>query len=360
MKQGSGVGATLTSAGDEEFHRRTVLGGIAALLLLSTSPVFAHHLARGAQSLMGNADHFGALCMAALLMLLEPVHYAFHLLLLVGLVYAVWDRLRAARSLKCALAPLDAHPPAVGEAFWEASCQAGVDPARVRIVAALPTPALTAGIIRPLIYVSRDLLVILSRDELIAVLAHEGAHLRRRDPLRLSLLRFLACTLFWIPAVRRLADDVADEAEVLADDQARKDRPLVLATAILRLAGRPHVRVLPPATVGFVRPTLLDRRVRRLAGQQIHAHSHLTRTSVLGAFTVLLLVWTSGLAVAAAPAKHPSVIHESHCESHEGSAIRHLFCLGHPFSKLAHVCPHESDLHSHPAPSSAPSQPLTV
>jgi Zn-dependent protease with chaperone function len=344
----------------EAYHRLTVLGGIAALLLLSTSPVFAHHLARGAQSVVGNADHLGALCMAALLMLLEPVHYAFHLLLLVGVVYAVWDRLRAARSLKYALAPLDARPPAVGEAFWEASREAGVDPARVRIVAALPTPALTAGIIRPLIYVSRDLLVILSRDELIAVLAHEDAHLRRRDPLRLSLLRFLACTLFWVPAVRRLADDVADEAEVLADDHARKDRPLVLATAILRLAGRVQNRVLPTATVGFVRSTLLDRRVRRLAGQQVHAHSHLTRSSVVGALAALLLVWTSGLAAGTAHVRHPIVMRESHCESHEGSALRHLFCLGHPFSKLAHVCPHESDRHSHPAATSADSQPLNM
>lgn len=349
MKQASGTRARPTPARDEEVHRRAVLGGIAALLLLSTSPVFAHHLARGAQSLVGSADHLGALCMTALLMLLGPLHHAFHLLLLIGLVYAVWDRIRAMRSLKFALAPLDARLPAVGGTFWEASHQAGVDPARVRIVAALPTPALTAGIIRPLIYVSQDLQVILSRDQLIAVLAHEGAHLSRKDPLRLSLLRFLACTLFWIPAVTRLAEDAADEAEVLADDQAREDRPLVLATAILTLAGRVQDRVLPTGTVGFVRPTLLDRRVRRLAGQQVHAQSHLTRSSVVSALTALLLAWTSGFAVA--HAKHPSIIHEPHCQSHAGSALRHLFCLGHPFSRLAHVCPHESDLHSNPAAS---------
>ena len=39
----------------------------------------------------------------------------------------------------------------------------------------------------------------------------------RRDPLRLSLMRFLACTLFYIPALRRLADDLTDEAEIEAD-----------------------------------------------------------------------------------------------------------------------------------------------
>lgn len=344
-------------ARDEEFHRRAVLGGIAALLLLSTSPVFAHHLARGAQSLVGNADHLGALCMAALLMLLEPVHYAFHLLLLVGLVYAVWDRLRAAESLKYALAPLDERPPAPGEALWEASREAGIDPARVRIVAALPTPALTAGSIRPVIYVSRELPDILSRDELIAVLAHEGAHLARRDPLRLSLFRFLACALFWLPAIRRLADDMADEAEVLADDKARQGRTLALATALLALAGRgPNWPWA--AAPGFARPSLLERRIRRLTGEQVGARSHLTRTSLLGALVALLLAWTSGIA-AAAPLTMVAP-HEAHCSGQEQPALRHLFCLGGPFSRLAPVCPHESDLHSHPAASSAPSQPLTV
>ena len=36
--------------------------------------------------------------------------------------------------------------------------------------------------------------------------AHEGAHVRRYDPLRFSLLRAMACALFWLPALRRLAD----------------------------------------------------------------------------------------------------------------------------------------------------------
>ena len=281
MRQNSQAWVKSTASREEEFHRRTVLGGIAVLLLLSTSPVFAHHLARGAQTLLGNADHVGALCVAALLMLLEPVHYAFHLLIIVGLAYAVWDRVRAARSLQHALAPLDARRPAEGEPFWQAARNIGIDPDRIRVVGCLPTPALTAGSLHPLIYVSRELADILSRDELIAVLAHEGAHLRRRDPLRLSLFRFLACTLFWLPAIRRLADDVADEAEVLADDEARRGRPLALATAILSLAGRAPSRALP-VVVGFAQPSLLERRVRRLTGEQVSARTHLTRTSLLG------------------------------------------------------------------------------
>lgn len=351
MKQGSGNGAKLRLVRDEKFHRRTVLGGIAALLLLSTSPVLAHHLARSAQGLVGNADHLGALCMAALLMLLEPVHYAFHLLLAGGLIYAAWDRVRAARSLTRALAPLDARMLVAGEPFWQAARATGIDPARVRVVASLPTAALTAGIIRPLIYVSRELLDVLSQEELIAVLAHEGAHLTRRDPLRLSLFRFLACTLFWLPALRQLADDMADEAEVLADDKAREGGSLALATAILALAARVPDRALA-AAVGFAQPSLLERRVRRLTGERVPARTHLTRNSLVGAFAALLLVWTSGIA-AAAPRQRMAP-HQSYCATHEHRALRHLFCRG---ARSAYICPHPG---GSPSSLAVASDPLTA
>ncbi len=328
----------------EQSHRRVVLCAIAGLLTLSTSPVFAHHLALGTLSLVGGADHLGAICLTALHLMLAPVHYAFHVLFAVGLMYGVWDRWHAWRLGRRTLGLLDAVVPVPEDAaFWHAAREAGVDPRRLRLVAGLPSPALTAGIIRPLIYVARELAVELTRDELIAVLAHEGAHLTRRDPLRLSLLRFLGCTLFWVPALRRLADDMADEAEILADDHAARGRPLVLATALLTLARR-HSSLGPgdgPAlSAGFCHAHLLDRRVRRLAGQSVPAHSHLTRRSVVAAFAALSLVWTSGLLMAHPLPSTLASHHKAHCEHHGESAVRHLFCLGEPFTRLARECPH--------------------
>ncbi len=332
----SGLTATLTLR--EQSHRRAVLWAIASLLILSTSPVFAHHLALGAHTLRGGADHLGAICLTALHLLLAPVHYAFHILLAIGLAYGVWDRWHAWRSGVRALGALEAAVPSPEDDFWEAAQEAGLDPCRLRLVSRLPSPALTVGVVRPVVYVARELADELTRDELIAVLAHEGAHLIRRDPLRLSVLRFLACTLFWIPALRRLADDMADEAEILADDRAACGRPLVLATAILTLAQRHSAHLAEDVTIpsaGFCHAHLLDRRVRRLAGQPVPARTHLTRRSVVGAFVALSLVWTSGLLMA-----HPlpftlASAHHSHCEHRGESAIRHLFCLGGPFSRLA-------------------------
>src|SRR5439155_12889806 len=133
----------------------------------------------------------------------------------------------------------------------------------LRIVRGLPNPAFTIGWLRPRVYVARELAGALPDAELNAVLAHEQAHVVRRDPLRLAALRFLACTLFWLPALRRLADDVTDEAEIAADDIAAGDQPLVLASAILRVASWRDLRAGPLGAIGatgFTCRDLLERR----------------------------------------------------------------------------------------------------
>lgn len=342
-------------ASREDRHRRGALLGFAALIILGTSPVFGHHLAAGMDTLLAGRDHLWAICLTALHHLMAPVHSLFHVLFVAGLAYATWDRARAWLTVRRALSPLDAAIPRPHEVFWPAARAAGLEPGRLRVVSGLPNPAFTVGWIRPRVYAAAELAEWLSPEELAAVLAHERAHAARRDPLRLSVLRFLGHVLFWIPALQRLAADVADEAEIAADDAAATGRPLVLASAILALA---HWRTSPAlvrATVGaslgdstgvsvgfptgFHRPDLLDRRIRRLAGEQPPVTSHVTRRSVIGAALALGLVWTSGVLMA-----HPLPSERSnvpvHC-THEGEwALSHLFCLGSPFGPLRSECPH--------------------
>lgn len=332
----------------EQARRRTLLVSIGALTLLSTSPVFGHHLAHGAdRAFLQGTDHIGELCLVALHVLLAPVHGGFHLLLIGGLAFASWDRLRAWQRTRRVLAPLDARVPASGDAFWTAAVDAGIEPRTLHVVEGLPNPAFTVGWRRPRVYVARQLAERLSRAELAAVLAHEGAHVTRRDPLRLSVLRFFALTLFWIPALKRLADDVADEAEVQADDRAAGDEPLVLASAILSVAQWAPRDTLVAGAVGFSSHDILERRVRRLAGEETTCRSHVTRRSLAAAAAALALVWTSGVVVA-----HPlpaQALHVGHaratgvpddCTHHDGPALLHLFCDGISFGAMRHHCPH--------------------
>lgn len=323
----------------EQRHRRAVLLGLSVLLALAMSPLLGHHLPVGLDEHLAGRDHLWALCLVALHALMAPVHGAFHLLFVSGLAYALWDRGRAWRSQRVLLAGLDAAPPEPGSVVGRAAAALDLPLGIVRVVAGLPSPAFTAGWRSPRIYLSACLPDRLSAAELRAVLAHEAAHVRRRDPLRLSLLRFLACTLFWLPAVRRLAEDIADEAEVRADDDAVLDQPLALAAAILTLAQW----LRPPRAahdgVGFDERDLLERRVRRLAGEDVAPRSRLTRTSLAGAALVLLLAWSSG-AVLAHPLSGQTPAHAEHCQHQDGPVFLHLFCLGHAAAAGRPDCAH--------------------
>ena len=332
--------AASTLACREHVHRRLLLLAIASLLLLSTSPVFGHHLPLNTELLLAGIDHLGRLCVTALHLLLAPVHYGFKILIAVGLLYAVRDRSRAWLRMRRALGALDANGPVPGDSWWAAAVEAGLDPRRLRIVAGLPSPAFTAGLLSPRVYVARSLVDRLTTDELVAVLEHERAHVERRDPLRFSCLRALAFTLFWIPALRWLADDMADEAEIIADDGVAAPRRLVLAQAILALAQWPEAKYSAPE-VAFYRADLLDRRIRRLAGEETPLRSHVTRRSVIGAAVVLALVWSSGVVMAHPLPAGSSVVHERHCDHRGELAVAHLFCLGSPFASAPDDCPHQ-------------------
>ena len=327
----------------EQLRRRVTLLSIAALLLLSTSPVFAHHLPVAVDELLAGVDHIGTLCVTALHLLFAPVHRVFHIVIVAGLAYAAWDRMRAWRRAGAVLGALRTAAPTRGDEYWRAAMQAGLDPRRLRIVRGLPNPAFTVGVVDPRVYVAESLSTRLTSGELIAVLAHERAHLERRDPLRLACLRALACTLFWIPALRRLSADVSDEAEVHADDAAAGDQPLVLAQAILALASWRADGAAARIGVGFGSPDLLDRRIRRLAGEEVNARSHVTGRSLAGAAGALALVWISGALMAHPLPSASDVSHERHCDHRYEAAIAHLFCLGSPLAATASDCPHTHD-----------------
>lgn len=345
-------------------RRRTLGAALAALALLAVAPVLGDHLVpagTASLTLRSTAD-IGALCLVALHILLAPVHGLLHGALAAGVTYAVWDRARAWRAMRRLLALADPHPPRHGGAVWSAARSAGVALGRVRVMDELPNVAFTAGWLRPRIYISRELARRLAPAELRAVLAHEGAHVARRDPLRLSLLRFAACALFWLPALRRLVHDLADEVELAADDRAAGEEPLVLASAILSVARWTRRSVLPAGSAALVTPDLVERRVRRLAGEPLPSRSRATPRSLAAAALVLALAWGAGAigsrplaGEGASPAGGRMAMMS--CWQHAGPVVLHLICAGPPFGAPAARCPHmKGDVSS--APVSSPTSRL--
>ncbi|MFE6994534.1 M56 family metallopeptidase [Microbacterium sp. NPDC057659] len=109
---------------------------------------------------------------------------------------------------------------------------------------------------------SQGLLDRLDPDELVAVIAHERAHVEQRHDLLLLAFRAWRAALPWFPIAARAEADVAALVEMLADDHARREvRDEVLARAILAV-GADGVPGAERAVSGS--PRVSD-RFRRLA-----------------------------------------------------------------------------------------------
>jgi Zn-dependent protease with chaperone function len=99
-------------------------------------------------------------------------------------------------------------------------------------------PALfCAGVRRPCIYVSRGAVALLDPEELRAALAHEAAHLERRDPERSWVVMGLRALMCLNPTFQVQARVLARDAERRADERGAElgaDR-LALASGLIKL-----------------------------------------------------------------------------------------------------------------------------
>ncbi len=162
----------------------------------------------------------------------------------------------------------------------------------------VPVPV-ALGIRRPEICVPPRALAGLTDEQQEGMLAHELAHLARRDPFWLVLRQVIACVLFFQPlnwvARRRLREI----SEMLSDEWAvaRTGRPLSLAGCLAEVAswsvGTPALPVPGMAD----RPSSLGQRIRRLLDDTRSPENPARRAWLAAAMGVLVIV-----VAAAAPA----------------------------------------------------------
>ncbi len=168
------------------------------------------------------------------------------------------------------------------------------------LLADLDTPnAVSAGLLRPRIVADRRWWSALSEPERAVVLAHEGAHVCRRDPLTLASLLILGA---FAPrrVMERMLHAWEDHAELLADSHAAAvlGDPLTVAEALLRHHKRSSL--IPGFTTAWTGGRL-ERRVEALLADPPTPPSLRPDIDVV----VLLCFGTLTLAVlAAAPRLH--------------------------------------------------------
>jgi BlaR1 peptidase M56 len=127
--------------------------------------------------------------------------------------------------------------PAIRHRALRIAIASGITPPEVRLRRGCPGGAFTTGVRRPWIALDPDLADTLDDRELDALLAHEMAHIRLRDPM-LSLLTGVCRDLvFFLPGIHLASVWLRREQEEAADDLAAgcTRRPAALASSILKV-----------------------------------------------------------------------------------------------------------------------------
>lgn len=182
-----------------------------------------------------------------------------------------------------------------------AAAAARMGTAPVVCLAASERVAFCAGLWRPRLFVSIGAVAGLAVDELEAVLAHEDAHARRRDPLRGVVRRAAADVLFFAPLARWWDRRRRLQAELIADRSAvRSAGAPALAGALLSLAPAPAPAPAPASTPRFGPSTghALQARIDALTERPAPVEPIPLRAGALTLFGSLAMF---GLALCAAP-----------------------------------------------------------
>ena len=143
----------------------------------------------------------------------------------------------AGRHLAALAAAGDTPPAKVTTLVAVLSGKLGTTPPGVRIVPELAGGAAVIGIRNPLLLVDRTLVRRLDREELEGVLAHELAHVVRRDNLVAAALGVVRDLFFFVPAGRWSLRRLLREREHAADLTATEltGRPGALASGLLKV-----------------------------------------------------------------------------------------------------------------------------
>jgi len=217
-----------------------------------------------------------------------------------------------ARALRALGPRTSLHGTPIGQRLRELLARAGVDrPVELTCASALASPVALPG---NEVCLPRRALLELQPEEQDSMLAHELAHLVRRDPQWLVLARAIEMLFFFQPLNRLARRRMQEVAEYLCDDWAvaRTSRPVMLAKCLAAVAewvGRaPRMRtprLHPMSAMVESGGSPLVRRVGRILGGHRAPNARTPRVAV--AVSVCALAVLAGVAPRVSVA-HPAMM----------------------------------------------------
>lgn len=113
----------------------------------------------------------------------------------------------------------------------------GVAVPRVVVIPQIYWVCYTFGTLRPVLVMSEGALALLQGEELEAVVAHEAAHIRRRDAFTCSMAALLRDMMFFTPVAHWAYTALMREKEKAADDLAVKvtEKPVTYGSTLIKV-----------------------------------------------------------------------------------------------------------------------------
>jgi len=144
---------------------------------------------------------------------------------------------RARRGVRGLLAHADTPSADVAAVLARVTAALRVPTPDLAVVSGCPGGAAVIGVRRPALIIDARLVERLDMGELEGVLAHEVAHIKRRDNLASLSLGFLRDAFFFVPGGAWALRQLHDEREVAADQRAVEatGRPGALASGLLKV-----------------------------------------------------------------------------------------------------------------------------
>lgn len=154
-----------------------------------------------------------------------------------------------------------------GHSFKLISAIKALDLDRTRIVE-INKPDLAVfcfGFWRPRICISRDLIDMLDKNELRAVLLHEAQHMISYEPLKVFIVKYFRNVFFFLPGLKISAKKYITFSELAADEKASETLMArsSLASAILKISERgEYGRQNNSSSLSFFSPLIKERASR--------------------------------------------------------------------------------------------------
>ncbi|MBS3933579.1 MAG: M56 family metallopeptidase [Truepera sp.] len=181
-----------------------------------------------------------------------------------------------------------AAPPEVAQALRALAREAGIAPTVIVRQSAHASVPFVCGLRKPTILLPTHVIASLTSPQLTAILAHELAHIRRRDYL-INLLQHTAeALLFFHPAVWWLSNQLRIEREHCCDDLVVSELRQDLHTYLEALVKLPQLGGLVPRHALAAAKGTLVTRVRRLVAKRPGSFSS-RRVALILAVTAALL-----------------------------------------------------------------------